>query len=67
MRKIYTSVATGRSFLAISVSREFPVWYFSWSLEPWLPERPGLQLYYPRNSYMTYSLRAFIDYVKATH
>lgn len=36
-------------------------------LEPWLPERPGLQLYYPRNRYMTYSLRAFIDYVKATH
>jgi len=33
-------------------------------LEPWLPEQPGLQLYYPRNRYMSYSLRTFIDYIK---
>jgi DNA-binding transcriptional LysR family regulator len=35
-------------------------------LEPWLPERPRLQLYYPRNQYMSCSLRAFIDYIKTT-
>jgi DNA-binding transcriptional LysR family regulator len=33
-------------------------------LEPWLPERPNLQLYYPRNQYMSWSLRAFLDYIK---
>ncbi|MFZ4832452.1 LysR family transcriptional regulator [Rouxiella sp. Mn2063] len=35
-------------------------------LEAWLPERPSLQLYYPRNRYMSCSLRAFIDYIKTT-
>lgn len=33
-------------------------------LESWLPERPSLQLYYPRSRYMSCSLRAFIDYIK---
>ncbi|MFZ4877088.1 LysR family transcriptional regulator [Janthinobacterium sp. Mn2066] len=34
-------------------------------LEAWLPEKPSLQLYYPRNKYISCSLRAFVDYVKA--
>jgi DNA-binding transcriptional LysR family regulator len=35
-------------------------------LESWLPERPNLQLYYPRSQYMSCSLRAFLDFIKST-
>jgi DNA-binding transcriptional LysR family regulator len=35
-------------------------------LESWLPERPHLQLYYPRSQYMSCSLRAFLDFIKST-
>nr|WP_202113708.1 MULTISPECIES: LysR family transcriptional regulator [unclassified Gilliamella] len=33
-------------------------------LESWLPIRPSLQLYYPRNQYISHSLRTFVDYIK---
>lgn len=34
-------------------------------LSEWLPERPSLQLYYPNRQYMSSSLRAFLDFIKA--
>lgn len=33
-------------------------------LETWLPGRPGFQLYYPNRQYISYGLRAFLDYIK---
>jgi len=33
-------------------------------LESWLPEYAPLQFYYPRNRYMSCSLRTFINYIK---
>lgn len=36
-------------------------------LEPWYKPVSGFHLYYPRNSFMTPAMRAFIDFIKLTN